>query len=109
MWTSMAAKPARSKAAAISTWPLTPCSRRMATRGRGVPPHRRRSVFAPFERLDEQRPGTGLGLPVVQAIARGHGGEVEVRGRPDGPGAWFELRLPLAPRGAPRAAGEVGA
>ncbi|MNE31379.1 hypothetical protein D3C76_988370 [compost metagenome] len=34
MCTSMAAKPARSKAAAISTWPLTPCSRRMATCGR---------------------------------------------------------------------------
>jgi hypothetical protein len=32
--TSTAAKPARSKAAAISTWPLTPCSRRMATLGR---------------------------------------------------------------------------
>ncbi|MNO82926.1 hypothetical protein D3C76_742120 [compost metagenome] len=34
MCTSMAAKPARSKAAAISTWPLTPCSRRIATCGR---------------------------------------------------------------------------
>jgi hypothetical protein len=34
MCTSMAAKPARSKAAAISTWPLTPCSRRIAMRGR---------------------------------------------------------------------------
>ncbi|MNN23709.1 hypothetical protein D3C81_1371140 [compost metagenome] len=34
MCTSMAAKPARSKAAAISTWPLTPCSRSTATCGR---------------------------------------------------------------------------
>ena len=34
MCTSTAAKPARSKAAAISTWPLTPCSRRIAIRGR---------------------------------------------------------------------------
>ena len=34
MWTSTASKPARSKAAAISICPLTPCSRRMATRGR---------------------------------------------------------------------------
>ena len=33
MCTSTASKPARSNAAAISTWPLTPCSRRMATRG----------------------------------------------------------------------------
>ena len=34
MCTSTASKPARSNAAAISTWPLTPCSRRIATRGR---------------------------------------------------------------------------
>ena len=34
MWTSIAAKPARSNAAAISTWPLTPCSRRIAIAGR---------------------------------------------------------------------------
>ena len=30
MCTSTAAKPARSNAAAISTWPFTPCSRRIA-------------------------------------------------------------------------------
>ena len=34
MCTSNASKPARSNAAAISIWPLTPCSRRIATRGR---------------------------------------------------------------------------
>ena len=34
MCTSTASKPARSNAAAISTWPFTPCSRRIATRGR---------------------------------------------------------------------------
>ena len=34
MCTSIASKPARSNAAAISSWPLTPCSRSTATRGR---------------------------------------------------------------------------
>ena len=34
MWTSTARKPARVNAAAISTWPLTPCSRSTATAGR---------------------------------------------------------------------------
>ena len=34
MWTSKLSKPARSKAAAISVWLLTPCSRRIAMRGR---------------------------------------------------------------------------
>jgi len=37
MVTSTASKPAASKAAAISTWPLMPCSRRTATPG-GLPP-----------------------------------------------------------------------
>jgi len=34
MWTSIGSNPARRNAAAISIWPLTPCSRRIATRGR---------------------------------------------------------------------------
>src|SRR3989338_11127206 len=34
MCTSTALNPARSNAAAISTWPFTPCSRRMAMLGR---------------------------------------------------------------------------
>jgi hypothetical protein len=33
MWTSIGEKPATEKAKAISAWPLTPCSRKMATRG----------------------------------------------------------------------------
>ena len=37
MCTSTASKPARSNAAAISICPLTPCSRRIATRGRAPP------------------------------------------------------------------------
>ena len=36
MCTSTLANPARSKAAAISTWPLTPCSRKIATCGRSL-------------------------------------------------------------------------
>lgn len=41
--------------------------------------------------------GTGLGLALVRAIARGHGGEVRVRSSP-GAGSTFEIVLPvLAP------------
>jgi two-component system OmpR family sensor kinase len=44
------------------------------------------------------RRGTGLGLPLVQAVARGHGGEVRVRSSL-GAGSTFELLLPVfAPR-----------
>ena len=38
--------------------------------------------------------GTGLGLALVQAIARGHGGEVNVQSTP-GKGSRFELLLPV--------------
>lgn len=40
------------------------------------------------------RRGTGLGLTLVRAIARGHGGEVRVRSRP-GEGSRFEVMLPV--------------
>jgi signal transduction histidine kinase len=38
--------------------------------------------------------GTGLGLALVRAVARAHGGEVAVRSTP-GEGSEFELVLPL--------------
>jgi two-component system, OmpR family, sensor kinase len=40
------------------------------------------------------RRGTGLGLPLVRAVARGHGGEVRVRSTA-GEGSAFELVLPV--------------
>ena len=66
MCTSKAAKPARSNAAAISTWPLTPCSRRTAMRG----PHaggdeRRRDVLGRIERELHRRRGILAEQPVV--------------------------------------------
>jgi len=43
------------------------------------------------------RRGTGLGLPLVRAVARGHGGEVRVRSVL-GQGSTFELALPAGTR-----------
>src|SRR5262249_45534938 len=40
--------------------------------------------------------GTGLGLALVRAVARAHGGEVRVRSAP-GEGSEFALVLPVAP------------
>ena len=66
MCTSTASKPARSNAAAISTWPLTPCSRRIATRGRApVLMIRRGDVLAASKLSFGVRPG------VVEVAARG--------------------------------------
>lgn len=69
--------------------------------GPGIPEEERDRVFERFVRLDEARDrpggGTGLGLAVARAIARGHGGEVTVR---DGaPGAVLHVWLPAEPDG----------
>ena len=65
--------------------------------GDPIPPPDRERIFDRFVRLDDSRSrdhgGTGLGLPVVQAIARAHGGSVTAVD-PLHEGATFEVRLP---------------
>ncbi|WP_421724820.1 ATP-binding protein [Bauldia sp.] len=46
--------------------------------GDGVPETERERIFAPFHRLNRDRPGAGLGLSLVRQIARLHGGDVQV-------------------------------
>ncbi len=53
-------------------------------------------VFKPFERLNNKYKGTGLGIPICQKIARGHGGELTAKSSP-GRGATFTVRLPIRP------------
>lgn len=62
-------------------------------------------VFGRFTRADAARSGTdqttGLGLPIVRAIAESHGGSIDVASTPAGPDGhgWtvFTLRLPALP------------
>ena len=73
MCTSTASKPARSNAAAISTWPLTPCSRRIATRGRAPRrDERRRDVLGRVEgELRRAGPGSSrVGQRCAFLVAR---------------------------------------
>jgi signal transduction histidine kinase len=51
-----------------------------------------------FEPFFSTRGSTGLGLAVCHGIVREHGGSLTARNRPDGSGAAFEVRLPLALR-----------
>ncbi|MFV0373782.1 sensor histidine kinase [Microbacterium sp.] len=60
--------------------------------GAGVPDSEKERVFERFHRGDPDTSGSGLGLNIVQMIARAHGGEAIVRDVPGG-GAAFELRL----------------
>ena len=50
----------------------------VADRGPGIPEAARDAVFEPFHRLDPSRrkPGSGLGLTLVRAIAERHGADV---------------------------------
>jgi len=67
----------------------------VADRGSGIPAELLPHVFDRFRVGDgPNRRGTGLGLPLVRAVARAHGGEVLVRTWP-GQGSSFELMLPL--------------
>ena len=72
----------------------------VADEGRGIPPELLRHIFDRFRSGDGGHPrGTGLGLALVRAVARAHGGEVEVHSAP-GHGSEFELLLP-GPSGPP--------
>jgi len=70
--------------------------------GPGIPEDKLDLIFADGMRLrvDQDRPGSGMGLGIVRAIAANMGGSVTASRSPLG-GARFTLRLPiLAPRDA---------
>jgi signal transduction histidine kinase len=72
----------------------------VADSGEGIAPAEVDRIFERFRsgtQLGGAR-GTGLGLALVRAVARAHGGDVTVRSTP-GQGSEFELLLPVAPAG----------
>jgi signal transduction histidine kinase len=68
--------------------------------GPGVPEDQIERAFEPFHRLESSRSrdtgGIGLGLAVVRAIARSHGGDVRLSNRHGG-GLTARVTLPLGP------------
>ncbi len=70
---------------------------RIVDRGAGVPVADRSRIFEPFWTTKKEGQGTGLGLAVVDAIVRAHGGRIEVGDAPAG-GACFTVHWPRVPR-----------
>jgi two-component system, OmpR family, sensor kinase len=80
----------------------------VADGGEGILPAELHRIFDRFRsgsQLGGTR-GTGLGLALVRAVARAHGGEVRVRSAP-GEGSVFELVLPVCRPPAPGPAAAV--
>ena len=71
----------------------------VSDRGRGIPRSEHRRIFQKFYRVDERLSraveGSGLGLAMVQHIAQGHGGRVELESEVNR-GSTFTLVLPRA-------------
>ncbi len=73
----------------------------VADEGPGIPPGAEKRIFERFGRADTGRgiAGSGLGLPIVAAIARAHGGYVSLDS--DETGSRFGIVLPTADATAP--------
>jgi signal transduction histidine kinase len=73
---------------------------RVQDRGVGIPRKQLKRIFKRFYRVQargiRQVKGTGLGLYIVRAIARAHGGRVFAQSEGEGQGATFTVELPRA-------------
>lgn len=79
--------------------------------GLGIPERHRDRIFQRFHQVDDdidhrQISGTGIGLYLVQHLARAHGGKVWLEASEVGEGSTFSLRLPKDPEQALGVSGE---
>jgi signal transduction histidine kinase len=78
----------------IRDYPSMPARIIVADTGGGISAERMPLIFDRFSTGDDGQPqGTGLGLPLVRAVALAHGGDITVRSK-FGQGSEFELSLP---------------
>ncbi|MGD9789441.1 MAG: ATP-binding protein [Phycisphaerales bacterium] len=65
--------------------------------GAGIPPDILPRVFEPFFTTKPREDGSGLGLSICHAIARDHGGSIDITSRP-GEGTTVFVTLPTIPK-----------
>jgi len=70
---------------------------RITDHGEGIPVADRERIFERFTRLDQRRPGAGLGLPIARWMAEAHGGTLELDSS-SSEGSVFVVTLPRAVR-----------
>lgn len=70
----------------------------VADNGPGIPESERRTAFAAFHRLSAAPGGAGLGLTIVQRIARLHGATVDLSAGAGGGGLVVSVAFPAMPR-----------
>ena len=63
--------------------------------GCGIPPEHMERIFEPFFTTKDVGEGTGLGLPIIQQIAKSYGGTIEAHSRV-GHGTRFDVYIPVA-------------
>ena len=63
--------------------------------GRGIPAEEAEHIFERFVKLDSFKEGMGLGLTICRSMANRLGGDVKLDTSYAGPGARFEVSLPL--------------
>jgi signal transduction histidine kinase len=62
--------------------------------GPGIPPEYHTKIFRVFERIDKNKPGTGIGLSIVHKCAELMDGRAGVDSKPgEGSRFWLELRV----------------
>lgn len=89
---------AHTPAGTPTTVRLAPGLIEVADEGPGMSPEDAARAFERFHRAEKGTGGTGLGLPIVDAIAAAHGGRAEIRTAP-GAGTTVRVTLPMADGG----------
>ena len=78
----------------------------VADTGCGIPAERLEKIFEPFFSTKERRGGTGLGMSIVEDIARAHRAAIEIESA-EGRGTTVRLHWPVAPAGEATPSGDA--